>query len=499
MDKQLTIPRKGQWHIALKFKPGPTHASVQTDLQLQDRFGVATVKGQAGAVSIKKPFIKFGDPEFLTDEMERLIMQNKEFRNFGQRCNWAGNEYFENYKDICGRHLTKIYNKVITQGTEYFDPGHPQANTPAGFDMFLMAIFAEYVDHKAPAVVVSQKIKSFTYNTLREFDCPVRPKKVTERLDDLWELVDDLPAPGNWQVPDDDDKAQAVYAGLSKEAIAFITEEKNIDIFDAMNGGANHYTYGAIFELLEEFWQRKYREISEENQAKALSKKRDRDDDDDNEDSNGRPTKRGRKNDHNNRNDRNSRRNNGDRNKSNGVGRRNDRRNDRGNRNGGGRTNYFTQDCTLSTHGSSANPHQYRDCIFCPTGNNFKSDKAKKFYESGNAPDWYKKAYDKHVLKKSPSEQQPQQQQFNNQVQFHPQPGTMYYAGVPATQGNQSAPGTPSTVTVPSYFSNSPGQIAPAFATIQGAPAAPAAQGQATSNNWQMRRDAQGRVSFHQA
>ena len=499
MDKQLTIPRKGQWHIALKFKPGPTHASVQTDLQLQDRFGVATVKGQAGAVSIKKPFIKFGDPEFLTDEMERLIMQNKEFRNFGQRCNWAGNEYFENYKDICGRHLTKIYNKVITQGTEYFDPGHPQANTPAGFDMFLMAIFAEYVDHKAPAVVVSQKIKSFTYNTLREFDCPVRPKKVTERLDDLWELVDDLPAPGNWQVPDDDDKAQAVYAGLSKEAIAFITEEKNIDIFDAMNGGANHYTYGAIFELLEEFWQRKYREISEENQAKALSKKRDRDDDDDNEDSNDRPTKRGRKNDHNNRNDRNSRRNNGDRNKSNGGGRRNDRRNDRGNRNGGGRTNYFTQDCTLSTHGSSANPHQYRDCIFCPTGNNFKSDKAKKFYESGNAPDWYKKAYDKHVLKKSPSEQQPQQQQFNNQVQFHPQPGTMYYAGVPATQGNQSAPGTPSTVTVPSYFSNSPGQIAPAFATIQGAPAAPAAQGQATSNNWQMRRDAQGRVSFHQA
>ena len=97
---QLTIQRKNQWQHALKFKPGPNHASSQTDLQLQDRFGVATVKGQAGAVSIKKPFIKFGDPEYLTDEMERLIMQNKEFRAFGQRCNWQGNEYFQNYKGI---------------------------------------------------------------------------------------------------------------------------------------------------------------------------------------------------------------------------------------------------------------------------------------------------------------------------------------------------------------------------------------------------------------
>ena len=198
---QLTIPKKGQWANALKFKPGPTHATRQTDLQLQERFGVATVKGQAGAVSIKKDFVKYGGPEFMTDEMERFIMQNKEFRDFGQRCNWAGNEYFENYKDICGRHLTKIYNRVLIQGQEYFDPAHPQANTPDGFDRFLMALFSEYVEHKAPAVVVSQKIKSFTYNTLREFDAPVRPKKVTDRLDDLWELVDDLPAPGTWQPP----------------------------------------------------------------------------------------------------------------------------------------------------------------------------------------------------------------------------------------------------------------------------------------------------------
>jgi hypothetical protein len=494
MSQQLTIQRKGQWQHALKFKPGKDHATNQTELQLQERFGVATVKGQAGAVSIKKPFIKFGEPEFLTDEMERLIMQNKEFRAFGLRCNWQGNEYFQNYKDIIGRHLTKIYNKVIDQGTEYFDPGHPDAFTPDGFDRFLMAIFAEYVEHKAPAVVVSQKIKSFTYNTLREFDCPVRPKKVSERLDDLWALVDDLPAPGTWQAPNEEDKAQAVYSGLSKEALAFITEEKNVDIFDAMNGGANHYTYAAIFELLEEFWQRKYREISEENQAKALTKKRDRDDDDDSDDYNDRPTKRGRRNDRSNGNDRNNRRNGGNRNRSNGGGRSNDRRNDRGNRNGGGRTNYFTQDCTLSTHGSSANPHQYRDCIFCPTGNNFKSDKAKKFYESGNAPDWYKKAYEKHILKKSPSEQQPQQQQFHNQVQFQPQPGTMYYAGVPPAQASQPPPAAGA---VPSYFSNNPGQIAPAFATTQGAPAAQAAQGQAQL--YHKRTDAQGRVSFHLA
>ena len=295
--------------------------------------------------------------------------------------------------------------------------------------------------------------------------------------------------------PSDDDKAQAVYAGLSKEAIAFIEEEKGIDIFDEINGGANHYTYAAIFELLEEFWQRKYRDISEENQAKALSRKRDRDDDDDKDDSNGRPTKRGRKNDRNNGNDRNGRRNSGNRNRSNGGGRRNDRRNDRGNRNGGGRTNYFTQDCTLGSHAESNKPHAYRDCIFCPTGDNFRPEQAKKFYESGRAPGWYKKAYEKHVLKKSPSEQQPQQQQFHSQVQFQPQPGTMYYAGVPPAQASQPPSGTG---TVPSYYNNPPGQIAPTFATTQGAPAAQAAQGQAKSINLQMKQDAHGRISFHQ-
>ena len=462
---QLTIQKKGQWQHALKFKPGPTHASNQTDLQLQGRFGVATVKGQAGAVSIKKYFVKFGDPEFLTDEMERLIMQNKEFRNFGLRCNWNGNEYFQNYKDICGRHLTKIYNKVITQGTEYFDPGHPQAFTPDGFDRFLMAIFSEYVDHKAPAVVVSQKIKSFTYNTLREFDCPVRPKKVTDRLDDLWALVDDLPAPGNWQPPDDDDKAQAVYAGLSREAIAFIEEEKNIDIFDAINGGANHYTYAAIFAVLEEFWARKYREISEKNQAKALSKKRDRDDDTDEDD-----TKQQRINededayeddryeDDRYKDDSFSDVDNEDENDDNEDNSDDDNSDDDDNYNGGSsQLTFFQKPCTLAACAHSK-AHDYGDCVFCPSGKNFCIQEARKLYDSKGAPGWWLRTYERRGLHKR-----------NQEPQFHFVP--VYYSGTPAA----------------------PGTIAPVFATGASAPAAQPAQA-----TFQQVRDAAGNVYFVQ-
>ena len=450
---RLAHQRKGQWLEEIEFNPGPTHSSNLNHDQLIKRFGSATVKGNTTTGTVKKEFITYGNSEYPTDEIEQWILQNNEFRTFGVRCQWNGQAYFHFYEDICGRHLKKVYNRVLTQGTEYFDPGEADAFTIVGFDRFLGAVFAEYVEHKAPALVLSQKIKSFHYNDFKEWNVPIRPKKVTTRLDDLWELVDDLPAPGNWQAPNDDDKAQAVYAGLGEEATAFIEEEKRIDIFDAINGGANHYTYSDIFDVLQEFWVRKYMDISEENQAKALSKKRDREDDDEEDD-----RKQQRINEDDDAYEDDSSRDGGNEDADDDNSDDDDDSDDDDNYNGGrSQLTFFQKPCTLAACAHSK-AHDYGDCVFCPSGKNFCVQDARKLYESREAPGWWIRTYERRGLHK-----QPQEQQF----QFVP----VYYSGTPAA----------------------PGTIAPVFATGASAPA-----GQPVQATFQQVRDTAGNVYFVQ-
>ena len=118
-------------------------------------------------------------------------------------------------------------------------------------------------------------------------------------------------------------------------------------------------------------------------------------------------------------------------------------------RNGGGRQNHFKKNCIIGTHANLTNPHEYGHCIFCPTGRNFQAERAKRLYESKEAPDWWMTAYEKHVLKKNPTQQQ-QEQQFQVQgVQIQPQQGTLYFLGTPSIQSPQAPSSTPSTVTAP--------------------------------------------------
>ena len=452
---------KLSWLKGLKIHKNPV--SRMGSSQLHEGFGSQLLEGYRGGnpnnTKVKKLFPTFGAEEIPGMEVEQYIKTVNEFLQMSQRCAWDGLTRIETFPDILEDALKSIYETVREDGNDYYDPNHVDAETEEGFEHLLGAIFVEWVDDTAPAQALAERIKGFHWKDQQDNGTVMHPRKFKLRLKQLWKVVDDLPRPGMWPEPTPLEKAQAVWAGLTEDAKLYIKDTKETDPWDIENGGANTLSYEDILDMLVPYWNEKFKAIKEAHEEKIASKKRDRDEDD-NEDS-GRKGKRQRGN-------KGNRRNNG-----NGGGRKNDDEGDR--RNGGARhQNNFEKDCTLSTHGDLQKKHPYGQCIFCPSSNNFLPDKAKKFYESGNAPGWWKKTYERRVLKKNSNTQQ--------QQQFHAQDGTVYVAVTQQPTAAASAAAAPT----------SNGQVAPVFATGSSAPTA--AQNSQTTPTYRKMTDANGQV-----
>ena len=82
----------------------------------------------------------------------------------------------------------------------------------------------------------------------------------------------------------DEAKLKTSWNGLTDEARDYIIDEKEVDPFDTENHGADQITYTDLFDLLEPFWNRKYKKKYENFVEDKKGGKRKRDDDEDADD-----------------------------------------------------------------------------------------------------------------------------------------------------------------------------------------------------------------------
>ena len=391
------------------------------------------------------------------DEAEQFFKQNLEYVRFVEEVDWQPSTIFDSYGDTIAGDLKEIWDSTIADGHNWYGPGHADAETLDGFKRLVEAVFIQWSKHDSPGESLATRIMGLKWRQHTDRGTLYHPDKFQRRLVALWRLCDNLPHTG--QLMTDREKLKAVWDCLSDDA------QWGLDPFDTAHQGLNEAGWTDIFQELIPFWNREFKKKFDTFQEK---RKRDEDDDDnDDDDGNGRKKKRQRTSKNANR--RKNSRNGGNRN---GNGERNE---ERGNGSG-----HFNAQCKLHEH----HRHKYKDCIFCPTGSKFLPDKAKKFYESGKAPDWYKRAYERKMSNGNGQQQQhQQQQQYFVQAPQQQQQQQQYFAALPAA--------------VPSSQQQLPLPPAPVFTTTSAsaAPSAPAppAQNQAL---FTMQTDANGNQFF---
>ena len=456
---------RNAWLLAIKIQQNQITASSHEQLINKHNYAEQELEGRRADGSTKKSkFIKIGSKSALGDQAELFILQNETYVKFCTQVQWAPETVFETYgDDILVGTLKTIWDTTRVNGHFWYDPNHPDAETMDGFIRLLGSVFIQWSKHDSPGDSLATRIMSLEWKNHHYRGTFYDPQDFKRRLSALWLLCDMLPHTG--PATTDNAKLKAVWNGLTDDAQLYIKDEQREDPFDAANGGANEMDWTDVFDLLQPYWNREFKKISDNYQEK----KRKREDDDENDDDandDGRKNRR-RKNKYRNGDKRNG-------NQRNGGSKGGDKGDDRGT----GKNPFYSQCKFHDNH-----KHQYKDCIFCPTGSKFDADKAKKFYDSGRAPDWYKKTYEKKVLN---SNGPPQQQQYFVQPQLQQQQG-VYMAMPTAASASQSQ----QQLQLPPP----PSQIAPTFTTSTANPA-PAQGGQRL---YTMQTDANGNNYFVQA
>lgn len=430
------------WLYALRIQHNALTAANQTVLKEEHGFETVHMEGLRIANGSKRhvDFLVFAS-QVLDQEAEIFVLQNERFIQFAEETGLNDQSRFDAFSETIDGHVRDLFNVIRDHGSTWYDPGHADAHTDDGFLRILQALFVLWSKHDNPGDSLATRIMSLEWKNHTICGTFYRPSEFKLRLQGLWRIHDMLPRIG---LPtSDEEKLRATWNGLTDEARDFIKDEKAVDPFDAAHFGANPVVWTDLYDLLEAFWNREFKKKFE-NFVEDKKTKRKRDDDDDNDDDN---THNGDDNDDDDNYDSDD-----DDDADSYDNRRNNRNGKQQRTNGGGRVNYFNSPCTLHDDGS----HNYKDCIFCPTGHNFKAADAKQFYKSGRAPWWYKKTYETRILKHngggSPAQQQ-QQQYFLQPL--HPQ-GASYMAVAPASASQ-----------VPAVYANQPAtnQFAPTYAT----------------------------------
>lgn len=407
--------------------------------------------------------------KYAGDDVENYFNQVSDWLKWSASVGWDAETCIDAFPEMLDGDLKRMFYRVREQGARsHYDPNHDDANTEEGLKRLLEAFFMEWVDHPAPANALQARILQFAWKNYKD-----DPKEMKHRLQDLWKLVDEFPSPVAFTRATNRDKLFSIWNGLTEGARDYIQEELNQDPFDEATGGVGEWDWTELLDTVRTYWTREYKNKANKKDRQQSGNKRDRDDDDneDEEKGNNKRRKNGRKRD--NRKSNGGRNNGGDDN------------------NGGGKLTGSNFQKPCPHHTNLAKNHTYGDCIYCPTGSNFKPEAAKKFYENGRngkpAPDWWKKTYERRVLRKSPPEKEQVQQQFQVQQIQQPQ-GQVYYAGPPV---GQQLPPAPAAATA-SYFAAPPGQVAPTFATGTSASATTSNQ----NGTFRMASDASGNKYF---
>lgn len=440
---QLTTDRN-RWLHAIKMNKNPLTSSTNTQLIENYEFETVHMEGVRPFDGSKKKaiFLIYGHNKVPDMEIESFVNQNKSLFRFCDEVNWQGETLFSAFRDTLGGHLLELWDTTREDGSDWFDPGHADADEIEGVVRLLEAVLIQWTQDDSPGESLAKRIMNFQWKNHRTRGTYWRPSDFKQRLRTLWKLCDMLPSLG--PQTSDRDKLRAVWDGLTEDARLYIKEEKGQDPFDTAGNGQAQMDWSDVFDLLNAYWNREFKKISDNFKEK---RKRDDDDDDGDEDNNyGRRKKRRTGNGKESRRDnkRNKQRNGGS-----GGG-------DRNNRQGQGLSN-FEKPCSLHEHLGERN-HKYKDCIFCPTGKNFIQEKAHKYYESGKAPDWWKKTFEKKGLNSNSGP--PQQQQQQQQQHF--------------VQGQPSQHGTYSVLPYQQPLPPAPSQVAPVFASSTAPSAQPA-------------------------
>jgi len=446
-------PTKKSWLFAFDIVRNPVTAANHKKRMEDHGFSEVHMQGTRTANNSKKfvDFLVFDQP-IINKEAEIFVLQNVKFIGFCDETGLDDESRFDAFADTLDGTVKDLFNVIRNEGTRWYNPAHQDADTNEGFVRMLRALFVSWSKDPNPADSLATRILSFKWKNYHTRGTFYPPSEFKLRLQSLWRIHDMLPLVG--ATTTDEAKLKACWDGLTEEARDFINDEKDIDPFDTENNGVDAITYTDLFDLLDPYWNRNYKKRYESNSGNdKKGGKRKRYDDDNDDDDDG----------HDNRRDRNGKRQRtGKRNgRGNGKGKQNDkngRRNEH--RNGGGKNN-FDAPCKLH---EGAN-HSYKDCIFCPTGHNFKADRAKQYYESGKAPEWYKKTYQNRVLNNNGGGNNQQQQQQQYFIQH--QPESSFMAIAPASAPQQQLPPAVPQAALPAFFAaqQAPSQIAPTFAT----------------------------------
>ena len=465
----MSTERKA-WLQGIKIHPNQITTSSHYQLIKNHNFEEVEMEGRRPDGSKKRiKFLRFNQAA-PGDEAEQFFKQNLKYVSFVEEVDWQPSTIFDSYGDTIAGDLKDIWDSTIADGHDWYDPAHADAETPVGFKRLVEATFIQWSKHDSPGESLATRIMGLKWRSHTDRGTYYDPEKFKRRLIALWRLCDNLPHTG--QLTTDREKLKAVWEGLSDDAQLFIRQDRGLDPFDSANQGLNEIPWTDIFDQLIPFWNREFKKKSD-----AFVEKRKRDDDDDDndgDDGHGRKSKRQRTSKNaNRRNGRykgNNYRHGGNRN---GNG---DRNEEEGSGNGqGSGSGPFNSQCKFHDH-----RHKYKDCVFCPTGPKFMPDKAKKFYESGRAPDWYKRAYERKMSNRNGQQQQQQQQQQYFVQAPQQQQQQQYFAALPAA--------------VPSSQQQLPLPPAPVFTTS--ASAAPSAPPSHDQGLFKMQTDANGNQFF---
>ena len=431
---------KDKWTNAFKINPHASTLANCNNQTLVEEHGYerVTLEGRRPDNSkVFKNFVKFQSLK-MDDQAEIFLKQNKAFISFATECQQDDDTRFSAYKQTLDNYVADLYDVLLADGNFWYDPDHDDAENNDGFLRSVEALFMTWSDDNQPRASMATKILKFTWKGEQIHGTLYPPKLFRFRLQALWQLHDMLPE--NGPAVTDDQILRAVWDGLPDSAQDYIRYDLREDPFDSENDGADAWPWMKLFDNLTAYWNNNCKEKYYSYDDKKNKRKRDDDDGDDRRNKGPKRQRNGRRNGR-------------------GGGNGNERNNDRAN--GDGKTNHFNKPCKLHENSN----HLYKDCIFCPTGEKFNAERAKKFYESGNAPGWYKKTYKRRIIdgkgNRNPKQQE-QQQQPQQQFFFQPTPQQGTYMSFPATTVSTQQQSLPP---VPSYFQQAPPQLAPTFAT----------------------------------
>lgn len=398
---------------------------------------------------------------------EHVLKAVDGFVNFCKKVDCDGERRFDRFEELLEGDAKTQWTYLMEEGHDTWDNANADTN-----DDFMAAVKAWIIimtEVNDPGNKQQWQLLNTPYKSTKEEGYLMKPTHFWKRWDMLWKLSAYMPRVGD--EPDELTKISALVNGVPETWMDWIRDTKDIDVLDSANNGADALTCSDLFKLLDTKWNEEERPRIRDHVNKN---KRKRDGDDDEHGSGGRKHHHGNDNrNHHNRGNTNGGRNNGGRNHGTRGGRGN------GGRGRGGRNNqaqsrnneFYNKDCPIHNGG-----HKYGDCIFSFGGQNFRRDKADAFAQTGRAPDWWMKTYNKkqdwwsknnrnYAGNKSSSDPDQQQQYFTalpaqqQEQQFHfqqlpPAPAiAASYAALPPTFPQQQRPqSTPSITDCGAYF-----------------------------------------------